>query len=109
MRKLSPKQRDLLLLLRSGHRIFRGKVTWSSMGSSGRVLYSYGEMVCPPGKESGPRADLRTLDGLRARGLLERVEQPPAPNFKDLGHLLSWSGTPRETLRLTEQGRSVEL
>lgn len=107
--KLSPKQLELVQLLRRGWRIMRGQ-TASSQSVNGSATFSWGEMVCAPGRTQGTKLNARIADALSTKGLLENIPRDtPTPSFEELGELLRYNNTPRETMRLTALGKTVAL
>lgn len=103
-RPLSPKQYGLLLRLRRGWRIMFGP-TGSSRHVNGGASFSFGEMLCPPGQDSGLTVQTRMLDALIKRGLLEEVPREKPLDTSSIGAILRGQSEPREAYRLTALGK----
>lgn len=105
--KLTPMQKEVVRLLRRGWRIMRGQtgVRHSVTGSS---TYEWGEMLCPPGAESGRLINMRVLDALIKKGFVEVVPRAePTPKFENFADLIHWQNRPRETHRLATKEREA--
>ena len=102
-RPLTPKQRTVVEKLRRGWRIMYG-LTARSISVSGYESFSWGEMLCPPGQDSGQRITGRMIDALSGRGVLEEVTRGPI-DISSLEALIRTQSEPRECYRLTSVWR----
>ena len=108
MRKLSDKQREVMLKLRRGWRIMFGP-TGSSHHVNGSASFSFGDMLCPPGCDSGQTITGRMIDALQDRGLLEEVKREKPLDTSSIESILRGQSEARESHRLTEKGRTCLL
>lgn len=105
---LTPRQRSVVIDMRNGWKVMRVQTSFSS-SISGSASYSWGERLIGP-KGQVQKLDGRVLDGLQRRKLLESIPKPEGgPSIDDLGAFLRYQNQPRETMRLTEKGKTVAL
>ena len=109
-KNLSPTQREYVFLMRKGWRIMHGQTKFSS-SARGHMSFEWGDMLCPPGRDSGQPINTRVVDALNDAGLLEHVkrEENPVAKAEGLSDFLRLNSEPRETMRLTLKGKTVEL
>ncbi|APU89013.1 hypothetical protein Rctr197k_230 [Virus Rctr197k] len=106
MRKLTPKQREVVSKLRSGWRIMHGR-TGEAHYATGHSTFNFGEMLCRPGWDRGHPINGRVLDALLDRKLIEPVERHV--DISSFEAIVRSQSEPRLAYQLTLQGKTIEL
>lgn len=81
------------------------------MSANGNASYSWGEMLCPPGRTRGEKIAGPMLDALSSRGLIIELERPKTTTHPvdDLPAFLRQQSNAYEAFQLTALGKTVEL